>query len=254
MTYNIFIEKIPGLYYLNEDGADIIWLLVGEKKALLVDTGFGRLDLKARAAEITPLPLTLVNTHIHPDHAGGNKQFDTVYVGEKDIPMIAEYQQHIPGFGSAKEVIPVQEGYCFDLGGVTVEVIDIAGHTPGSIGLLWRERKLMLSGDAVNFQVWMHLSNSSSLQVFKNSLQHLVDIQDKFTDLYSSHGQSGDHYTIETIQKLSEYAGAVITGEKKGEPATTHLGHDALLFMEDRIGFFYDPAKLGREQRPCSIF
>ena len=244
MKNNQFTEKIPGLYYLNEDGADIIWLVIGENQALLIDTGFGRLDLKAKAAEITSLPLTLVNTHMHPDHAAGNNQFNTAYVGEKDLFLIAEMQSWNADFGTAEKTIPVHEGFCFDLGGATLEVVEIRGHTPGAIGLLWRERKILLCGDAVNNQVWMHLPHSTSLTVFQESMQHLIDRQTEFTDLYSSHGKTGGHFTIETIRALHAHAGAVIAGEKTGEKATTHLGHAAFLFMEDGVGFYYDPEKL----------
>ena len=40
--------------------------------------------------------------------------------------------------------LPVREGDAFDLGGVTLRVVEIPGHTPGSIGLLCPEKKLFL--------------------------------------------------------------------------------------------------------------
>ena len=46
------------------------YLVVGEEKALLIDTGFGIYSLKEKVRGITELPVTVVNTHAHPDHMG----------------------------------------------------------------------------------------------------------------------------------------------------------------------------------------
>ena len=40
-------------------------------------------------------------------------------------------------------LLPVKEGDIFDLGGVTLEVYHIPGHTPGGICLLERENRIL---------------------------------------------------------------------------------------------------------------
>ena len=231
-----FVEKLPGLYYLNE-GDDLIFLVVGSQKAMLVDTGFGKVDLKAEIAKVTDKPVFLVNTHMHPDHAGGNNQFDLAYKGEKEP---AEGW----GVNPAKETVSVPEGHNFDLGGVTIEVIDLKGHTPGSIGLLWIEEKIILSGDAVNPQVWLHLPHSLPLSVFRDSMQHLLDMRKRWDALYFSHGEGNLIYGPEIVEGLIEAADDIISGREVGEPAETHLGHKAMLYQPFGVGFYYDPKKL----------
>jgi glyoxylase-like metal-dependent hydrolase (beta-lactamase superfamily II) len=174
---------------------------------------------------------------MHPDHAGGNNQFDIAYKGTKE-PTTGW------GVNPAKETIGLPEGHSFDLGSITVEVIDIPGHTPGSIGLLWVEKKIMLSGDAVNQQVWLHLDNSMPLSVFRDSMQHLIDISDRWEKLYFSHGEGDLIYDLALVMGLKKRADSIISGKKVGDPAETHLGHKAMLYMEDGYGFYYDPNKL----------
>ncbi|MBR4165948.1 MAG: hypothetical protein IKR43_06900 [Lachnospiraceae bacterium] len=45
-----------------------IFLLAGEKEALVIDTGMNGLDVRAIAAAHTDLPYRLLNTHADRDH------------------------------------------------------------------------------------------------------------------------------------------------------------------------------------------
>lgn len=228
-----FVEKQPHLYSLNE-GHVLTWLLVGSEKAMLVDTAFGKADYKAEIAKITDLPVILVNSHMHGDHAGGNNQFDLNYVGVNE-------PQEGRGINPSKETIVVKEGHVFDLGGITVEVIEIPGHTPGSIGLLWVEEKLMITGDTINPQVLMHFPSCLPLSVFRDSMQHLIDLSDRWDKCLFSHG--GAEFDVEFVKKLKQAADDVVSGAKAGELTDTRWG-EAMLYQDEGVGFFYDPEKL----------
>ena len=56
----------------------ISYLIVGEKRALLFDTGMGISDIKKVTAELTKLPIFVLNSHTHNDHVGGNWEFDAI--------------------------------------------------------------------------------------------------------------------------------------------------------------------------------
>ncbi|MEE4195040.1 MAG: MBL fold metallo-hydrolase, partial [Anaerolineae bacterium] len=228
-----FVEKMPHLYYLNE-GHVLTWLLVGSEKAMLVDTAFGKADYKAEIARITDLPVILVNTHLHGDHGGGNNQFDVAYVGVNE-------PQNGRGVNPAKKTLTVSEGHVFDLGGITVEVIEIPGHTPGSIGLLWVEEKIMITGDTVNPQVLMHFESCLPLSVFRDSMQHLIDLSHRWEKCLFSHG--GAEFDVAFVKKLKQAADNIISGAKAGELTDTRWGK-AMLYQDDGVGFFYDPQKL----------
>ena len=64
------------------------YLIVGETKAVLIDTGWGYGDLKSVVESITDLPITLVVSHAHPDHIGGDVQFGEAYLNERDFHML----------------------------------------------------------------------------------------------------------------------------------------------------------------------
>ena len=228
-----FTEVLPNLYSLNE-GHVLTWLLVGTQKAMLVDTAFGKADYKAEIAKITDLPVILVNTHLHGDHGGGNNQFDVAYVGVNE-PLDGR------GVNPAKETIIVKEGHVFDLGGATVEVFEIPGHTPGSIGLLWVEKKIMITGDTIQPSVYMHFPTCLPLSVFRDSMQHLIEISDRWDYCYFSHG--GAKFDVDFVKKLKQAADDVISGAKVGELTETRWG-EAMLYQDEGVGFYYDPGKL----------
>lgn len=193
-------EVMPGFYEIGSSFVQV-HLLVGEHHALLLDTGYGFMNLPGIIKEITDLPLYIVNSHGHFDHACGNSTFhQPVYIHPADIPVFerhnsSEYRgimydslkkvQRLLFFlpllpGKVKreaclqdtfdDFIEVTEGYTFDLGRKTAEVVELPGHTPGSIGLYCRELRILLVSDAINSNVYLFLPESTKLSVYRNSL------------------------------------------------------------------------------------
>ncbi len=50
----------------------------GDKKAALIDTGYGMGDIKSLTDELTDLPITVVTTHTHVDHIGQHNEFSNI--------------------------------------------------------------------------------------------------------------------------------------------------------------------------------
>lgn len=61
----------------------------------------------------------------------------------------------------------------FDLGSLTAEVIWILGHTQGSIALLFRERKLLITSDGANPATYLFLPESTTVATYIKSLHKL---------------------------------------------------------------------------------
>src|SRR5215831_5560577 len=57
----------------------ISYLIVGNRRALLFDTGMGIGDISRLAAQLTSLPVSVLNSHTHNDHVGDNWRFKSVY-------------------------------------------------------------------------------------------------------------------------------------------------------------------------------
>jgi glyoxylase-like metal-dependent hydrolase (beta-lactamase superfamily II) len=69
-----------------KDGVVNEFLIEGRDKAVLFDTGLDLFNIKEYVAKLTDKELVVVNSHFHPDHANGNHRFDTVRIGEADLP------------------------------------------------------------------------------------------------------------------------------------------------------------------------
>lgn len=193
-------------------------LFIGSEKALLWDTAYGFQDLRAVVRGLTDLPLYIVNSHGHVDHACGNYQFDEpIYIHPADIPVAHDhhgsyrkklaiaYAKTATDFftGEAVHAIgpdfdedaylarpvgnlqEIREGHVFDLGGMHLEVIEVPGHTPGSIGLLYREERIFYAADAMNDNFWLFLKEACPLSVYKETLKKAWNMD--FDTLIISH-------------------------------------------------------------------
>lgn len=212
MPYYKVIEWGEGLYRITSPECVFIELIVGEERALLIDSGWGIGNLKETVRKITGKPLMIVTTHGHLDHINGNYQFENeIYIHQNDILL---YKQHsnqdmrqyilesaeglgiLPeGFRKAEflrntknTLKPVQEGYVFELGEKSIEVIELAGHTRGSIGLLYREEGIFYVGDAMNSTLLLHFPESTTLEEYILTLKKAQTIE--FSKMVQSHQES----------------------------------------------------------------
>lgn len=173
MEKELFIKEMrDGIYLMDEARESTGYLVIGEEKACLIDTMNGYNDLCAAVRKLTDKPLVVVNTHGHPDHIFGNVYFDTevesIFIEPNDRALALDFYGTIEDMAeickNTGHSIPpfsdIHEGDVIDLGGRTLEVFSLAGHTRGSIMLLLREDRILFSGDAVNHHLWLQLDDS----------------------------------------------------------------------------------------------
>jgi glyoxylase-like metal-dependent hydrolase (beta-lactamase superfamily II) len=145
-------------YILRESGCihfekPFLYLIFGQEKALLEDTGAGEvqtapvvMDLIAKWAKRTnhaPIPLIVVHSHAHGDHIAGDKQFQTLPNVQFVAPTPADVSK-----AAGITTWPTQNG-TIDLGGRTIDVIPIPGHNEASIALYDRLTGNLLTGDSL---------------------------------------------------------------------------------------------------------
>ena len=183
-----------------------LFLVEGDREAMLIDTGVGFAGLKETVNQLTKKPLSVILTHMHPDHAGGAAAFERVYLHPADKDMTAEMAlegrmgysmgsmrgivltpaDFIPAPGADKQYLPLADGQSFDLGGITLEIIHVPGHTPGSCCVLFKEERSILFGDACNANTL--LMWGTTISQYKKSLQYLQTFKNRFDTVYYSHG------------------------------------------------------------------
>lgn len=224
------IIKITEDTYRVEDEGVRFYVFCGKEKAAVIDTGMNIPDAKQIVESVTDLPLLLINTHADPDHISGNRSFDSFYMSPAEEE---NYHDH----GGRDTFIPIKEGDVIDLGERTLLVIDIPGHTPGSIALLDENNRVLISGDSVqNGNIFM-FGKSRNLAVYIDSLKHLSDYDGKYDEIYPMHGDFPQK--PELIGKLLDGAQAILEGTASGSEVDI-FGTKAVLYRFPYAGFLCD--------------
>lgn len=179
------IIKITEHFWIFEENGVRSFLFEGDKKAMLIDTGFGNLQIREMAAGLTDLPVFLVNTHTDRDHTGCNRDFKPVYMHPAEME---HYKNSLPEGCCMEDVCPLWEGDIIDLGLWKFEVILTPGHTPGSIMLLEREKRMLISGDTVQDGNIFMFGAGRNMQAFQYSLKKLITMADAIDTIWPSHG------------------------------------------------------------------
>ncbi len=158
--------------------APFLYLFLGYKKALLMDTGatedenqfplyktVRRLINEWGKNKHTQVEIIVAHTHNHNDHVAGDMQFknkpNTTVVG-LEVDDVSSYFKI--------ENWPLQNSR-IDLGNRIIEIIPIPGHQKASIALYDNETKMLLSGDSF-YPGRLYIKDWPS---YKLSIQRLVD-------------------------------------------------------------------------------
>jgi hydroxyacylglutathione hydrolase len=222
-----------GLWRIDDNGVHM-YLVEGVKRALLIDTGYGRADLAGYLKTLTDLPVSVVNTHAHPDHEGGNGQFSRVHMHSADTP----YSRFRDG---PCTIVHVGEGFMFDLGNRSLMVLENPGHTPGSISLWEDQEGILFSGDSLGANThWLFLSLSLPLGVYQNSIRQYQDMVSSIKTIYPSHDMTpiGTEY----IADILDCVGQIIANPLVGQPFESFAG-SALCHRHGRASVAYDASK-----------
>jgi glyoxylase-like metal-dependent hydrolase (beta-lactamase superfamily II) len=79
-----------GVVLIAEPGHVNNFLVIGEDRAVLLDTGLGVADIRSVAEQLAGKPLSVVNSHYHFDHSGGNRQFDDIAIHRAGAELLAQ--------------------------------------------------------------------------------------------------------------------------------------------------------------------
>jgi len=131
--------------------APFMYLLVGQERGLLIDTGDvadpGKVPLASTVLGMLPsdargkLPLLVVHSHSHTDHRAGDPQFEGL-PGVRVVPADLDHVREYFGFtdwpnGTAH----------VDLGGRRVDVLPAPGHSPAHLLFYDQDAGFLFSGD-----------------------------------------------------------------------------------------------------------
>ena len=148
----------PAFFILRQSGCThfekpFLYLVLGTREAMLIDTGAGNADAApcvddilrddAARAGRAPLPLLVVHSHGHSDHVAGDAAF-------RDRPGVRLVDATDPAvirfFGLSGWPDGAAE---YDLGSRILDVFPIPGHGPASLAFYDRRTGILLTGDVV---------------------------------------------------------------------------------------------------------
>lgn len=256
-------KPVPGVFAIYEPHQweeTIGYLIVGEKRALLFDTGMGISDVKKITAELTKLPITVLNSHTHPDHVGGNWEFadvegmDTDYT-RNNAKGSREAAQHEIAAGHICGTLPagfdpkayatrpwkiagyIRDGSRFDLGGRTIEVLAVPGHTPDSIALLDRSNGLLFTGDTY-YPATIYLTGpGTDLDAYATSVRKLAALAPQLKLVLGAH-----NIPVAQPSVLPRLA-AAFASVRAGKVAATPEGPGYVVYKVDGFAFLMNAPK-----------
>jgi len=176
-------KKLNDTLYVCDDGHVRFFLLIGEKKALLVDCGMQVTNAKEMAEAITDKPIELFITHADRDHISSYGEFDRIMMNP------AEFVNFGPEHPSYK-MVPVFDGDIIDIGNRPLKAIALPGHTPGSTALLDLNSGMLFSGDPIQSdgRIFM-FGQMRDISAYILSLEHLLSLNLNINEIYPCHGK-----------------------------------------------------------------
>ena len=237
---NMNIKKINGftlqqvsrdVWAIDEFGIDIMYLIIGTERALLIDTGIGIGNIRSVVETMTHLPYDVVNTHHRSQEARPEYNYEASL--EFDASIMGDF-----------EMKGIEEGFVFHLGNRDLEVLDTPGHTKDGICLLDRKYRLLFSGDTVvSTPVLMFDTFSDTMSTYLESLKKLSQLRNSYELIFPGHylRPIGSIYIDDQISCIQEILEKHLLGEKeecgmtKSEVYFYQKALASVLYTEDRI-------------------
>ena len=216
----------------------ISYLILGSRSALLFDTGLGIGRITDIVNRLTRLSVTVLNSHTHFDHVGGNADFGRILAMDTDYTRAnargfpheaiqgevgpAALCRGLPmGFDPARyrtrSFIPTQfikDGHTIDLGGRRLTVLHVPGHTPDAVALVDAAAGLLFTGDSFyEGTIWLYVPETD-LTAHAASVDRMAAMVPRLKTLHPSHNVavSGPVW----LRRLKVAIGQVRSGQAKG--------------------------------------
>jgi glyoxylase-like metal-dependent hydrolase (beta-lactamase superfamily II) len=132
----------------------------GSEEAVVIDPGTEPEAILHFLTEQGLKPVAILNTHGHSDHIAGNADLKAAYpeapliIGAGDAPMLEDPDLNLSRPFGFEIVSPradqvVREGNTLSFAGITLDILDIPGHSPGHIVFVVRDEGTVFGGDVL---------------------------------------------------------------------------------------------------------
>jgi len=204
--------KISGNFYTLEGQGGVIGVLTGPDGVLMVDSQFAPLTGKIVAAvkQISDKPIRfMINTHVHPDHTGGNANLGNMGVTIFAREQLRERLIHpSPGANgavppgapaAALPVVTYSGPVTFHLNGEDVRLIPIVrAHTDGDTLVRFENADVIMTGDFYRSIQFPNIDrvNGGSLNGMLDGLGYIIGQAGPNTKIIPGHGPIVDRNAV----------------------------------------------------------
>jgi cyclase len=204
--------KVADNFFTLEGQGGTIGVLAGPDGVFLVDTQFAPLTTKIVAAvkQISPNPIRfVVNTHVHPDHTGGNEnlgKMGAVIFAREELrgrlmnPNPAANGTPVPPApAAALPVITYRGRVTFHMDGEDVELIPIPrAHTDGDTLVYFHNANVLMTGDFYRSIGYPNIdrANGGSLNGMIDGLGVVIGMAGPNTKIIPGHGATVDRAAV----------------------------------------------------------
>lgn len=239
-------EGTFAIYEPNQFEEAMSYLVIGEKKAILIDTGNGIGDIKKLCLGLTDLPVSVLLTHEHYDHVAGAYLFEEIAMFDdpdalrvlkkgRNNSSLQGYlkddyfwkpppEEFDPDKWEIPSMVPttlLYEGDIVDLGGRTLELIYTPGHSPGQICLLDKKHRILFTGDHFFPGPLYAYSEDVNIEDYLKSTDNLINRLHEFDYLCSGHNDPW--VKSEVLIRVKKAFNKIFNGKGKYEENTEGL-------------------------------
>ncbi|HEV3236565.1 MAG TPA: MBL fold metallo-hydrolase [Gemmataceae bacterium] len=183
-----------------EENTYVVWL-PDRRDAVVIDPGLEPEAILDFLREQKLSVGAILNTHGHADHIGGNRAVKEAFpdapiiIGANEVHLLGDAEANMSaGFGLPITSPPaddtVREGDTIEVAGISFEVFDVPGHSPGHVVFLYRDHPCVLFGGDVLFRGSVGRTDFPGCdgKLFLEGIRTKILTLPEDTKVYSGHG------------------------------------------------------------------
>lgn len=184
--------------WIESPSKENLYLVIGRQRAILIDAGLGVGHLRAFVENLTSLPLTVLLTHGHIDHAPGATEFVKVYLNSADQAL---YRSQCS--------LADRQGYL--KGNLRYRYEELTA------GSFVEEDRLLITGDCCNNFTFLFGPEAAPVEAYRETV---VQVRDRLTGRYDrifvSH--HGPELPVTLLDEMIELCDQVLAGDTDDVP------------------------------------